>query len=86
MIDPGSRLAEIFAPPYKGAPGATVSLRGSSEFGKLDAKNKNLYVSNFSSGTVDVFAYPAGRYEYSVSNGLQADALQGVAVFPRTKN
>ena len=86
VIDPGSRQAEIFAPPYKSAPKSAFALRGSSEFGKVDATNTNSYASNFSSGTVDVFPYPAGAYEYSISNGVQADGVWGVAVYPASKN
>ena len=50
---------------------------------KLDAANKNLYVSDRTNGTVDVYSYPAGKYEYSISNGLSAsDDPTGVAGDP----
>jgi hypothetical protein len=86
VVDPGAREAEVFAPPYQGAPTSAFGLRGSSEFGKLDAANANFYASNFSSGTIDVFTYPAGTYEYSISNGLAVDGVWGIAVYPPSKH
>jgi len=86
VVDPGARLIEAFAPPYNGAAAFTIPTRGSSEFGHLDAANKNIYVSNFSSGTVDVFKYPSGLYKYSISNGVVQDGVWGVAVMPASTN
>jgi hypothetical protein len=86
VVDPGAREAELFAPPYQGAPTSAFALRGSSEFGKLDAANANFYASNFSSGTIDVFTYPAGTYEYSISNGLAVDGVWGIAVYPPSRH
>ena len=65
--DPGMSQIESFAPPYDGAPTTAFPLRGSSDFGKLDAANKNFYASNFSKGSVDVFSYPSGTYKYSIT-------------------
>jgi sugar lactone lactonase YvrE len=81
--DPGARQIETFPPPYKGVPTTTFALRGSSDFGKLDAANKNYYASDFSNGSVDVFQYPSGTYRYSITNGLiQSNAVIGIAVDP----
>ena len=84
--DPGAREIKSFAPPYQGARTTAFPLRGSSDFGKLDAANQNFYASNFSQGRVDVFSYPSGTYEYSISNGLiQSNAVIGIAVDPGSK-
>ena len=82
-VDYSAGLVESFAPPYAGAPFATFPTKGSSLFGKLDRANKNLYVSDSTNGAIDVYAYPTGTYEYSISNGLtQANFVEGVAVDP----
>jgi hypothetical protein len=86
VVDPGARLVEAFPPPYSGPAAFTIPTKGSSEFGHLDAANKNIYVSNFSSGTVDVFKYPSGLYKYSISNGVVQDGVWGVAVMPAFTN
>ncbi|PYX30942.1 MAG: hypothetical protein DMG80_11250 [Acidobacteria bacterium] len=84
--DPGAREIKSFAPPYQGVRTTAFPLRGSSDFGKLDAANKNFYASNFSQGRVDVFSYPSGAYEYSITNGLvQPNAVIGIAVDPASK-
>ena len=86
-IDFGSQQAEIFAPPYAGAPASTFPLAGTSQYGKLDESNKNLYVADNTTGSIDVYAYPTGTYEYGVTNGLtQANTVEGVAVEPAAKN
>lgn len=86
-MDTGSGLVEVFAPPYKGAPRSTFPAGGFPLFGKLDRVNRNLYVSDYSNGTVDVYTYPSGTFEYSISNGLiQANYVEGVAVDPSSKN
>ncbi|GAC1393791.1 MAG: hypothetical protein NVSMB31_13490 [Vulcanimicrobiaceae bacterium] len=71
VVDPGAGLVELFSPPYPGAPAATKS---------------TLYVSTFNTGTVDWFAYPSGAYQHSISNGMQPNTVQGVAVLPAAKN
>jgi hypothetical protein len=87
VVDPGSRRIQIFAPPYQGAPTSSFPLKGSSEYAKLDAANKNLYASDFSSGSVDVFQYPSGTFKYSITNGLiQSHGVVGIAVDPASKN
>lgn len=86
VVDPGAQLVEAFPPPYSGPAAFTIPTRGSSEFGHLDAANKNIYVSNFSSGTVDVFKYPSGAFKYSITNGVVQDGVWGVAVMPASTN
>lgn len=76
-----------YAPPYNGAPSKFFVTKGSSAYAKLDTGNKNLYVADFANGSIDVYTYPAGTYEYSITNGLtQSDMVQGVAVEPSDNN
>jgi len=84
VADAGLNDVLVYAPPYNGkSPAVTIALKGSPVIAKLDAANKNLYVTDRTNGTVDVYSYPAGKYEYSISNGLSAsDDPTGVAVDP----
>lgn len=77
----------IYAPPYKGAPTKRISTKGSSFYGKLDAANLNLYVGDFTFGSADVYSYPSGTFEYSITNGLNLNnGITGVAVDPPSAN
>jgi len=77
----------VYAPPFSGPPIRTIIAKGPSLYGKLDLANRNLYVSDGSYGNlpVDVYAYPSGKYEYSISNGLSQNTT-GIAVDPASPN
>jgi hypothetical protein len=75
-------VVDVFQPPYTGSP-TTILQKGEPIDLKLDAANKNLYVGDYSKGTLDVFSYPDGTYKYSISKGvLQGDDVEGVSVDP----
>ena len=74
----------IYAPPYSGAPKQTITTHPFCTYSALDSKNKNLYVSEQSNNAVDVYAYPSGTFEYSISTGLQR-YIQGLAIDPPMK-
>ncbi|MBC5827193.1 MAG: hypothetical protein GIW99_05855 [Candidatus Eremiobacteraeota bacterium] len=76
----------IYTPPFKGYPKNMIPVNTGAYYGKLDAANSNLYVSEDGQhgGVVSVFAYPLGKYEYSISNGQTA--VYGVAVDPPAPN
>jgi len=79
---------DIFKPPYTGKP-TTIATQGSSVPVdlKVDATNTNLYVGDVSNGTIDVYKYPSGTYEYSISNGLvSSNNVEGVATDPSDNN
>ncbi len=77
----------IYAPPYDGAPKHVITPQNFSVYAKLDAANKNLYLSDIVMGTVDAYTYPAGAFEYSISNGLlQGNSVEGIAVDPPAKD
>lgn len=71
----------VYAPPYSGHPTRSFPTIAPSAEAKLDHVGSNLYVGDFTNGTVDVYAYPEGTYKYSISNGLsKAASVEGVAV------
>lgn len=79
----------VYAPPFNGPPIRTIRTKGSPLYGKLDFANRNLYVSDSSFGEnhpVDVYAYPSGTFEYSITNGLTKYGSTGVAVDPASPN
>lgn len=83
VVDVTSAAAFVFAPRLSGGPTSTIALKGYSIQGKLDQVYKNLFVSDQQNGTLDVYAYPAGTYEYSVTNGLtKSNDVIGAAVDP----
>jgi hypothetical protein len=77
----------VYTPPFNGAPARTISTKGSSAFGKLDKTNQNVYVGDLQSGSADVYAYPSGTYEYSITKGLKRkNSVEGIAVDPPSAN
>ena len=73
---------DVFAPPYTNAP-TTFPLMGASIWCPLDRPQRHLYCGDGENGSVDVYAYPAGTYLYSVTASLSASALvAGVAPDP----
>lgn len=75
----------IYAPPFKGAPKKTIVPQDGSAYGKLDAANRKLYVSDIGHHSVDVYAYPSLKFKYTISNGL-GGLTSGVAVDPPAPN
>lgn len=75
----------IYAPPYSGAPKQTITTQPFCTYSALDSKNKNLYVSEQTNNAVNVYAYPSGKFEYSITIGTQQGYLQGVALDPPSK-
>jgi hypothetical protein len=73
----------IFKPPYSGAPTRTITPKGGPLYGKLDALDVNLYVSDLTNGSADVFTYATGAYKYSITNGLIAgNSVDGIGIDP----
>lgn len=76
----------IYSPPYSGAPTRTIATRGTSAWGKLNRANTRIYVSDVASGAVDVYMYPSGVYQYSITAGLSASgSVSGIAIVPAGK-
>lgn len=80
-INTTTPAAYVYKPPYTGAPAKVIKLKAGSVGCSLDVLNKNLYVSDFTNGTVDVYKWPSGTYEYSISKGLVVgNIVEGVAI------
>jgi len=78
--DAENTTLDIWKPPYKGKPTSTIALQGSPIDVKLDKANKNVYVSDVANSTIDVYTYPEGKYEYSISNGFTATGSEPIQV------
>jgi hypothetical protein len=76
----------IFAPPYNGAPMQTITTQPYCVYSAVDAKNRHLYVSEQTNNAVDVYAYPSGKFEYSITAGIQQNSVYGVALDPASKS
>jgi hypothetical protein len=74
----GSNQLEIYPPPYSGGPARTVPLRGPSQGCVLGQHEAHIFCAD-ASGGVDVYAYPAGTYQYSYSTG---GASFAIATYP----
>ncbi len=77
---------KIYAPPYNGAPTRTIKLGETCLYSALDASNTNLYVSDLTKNSVDVYAYASGKFKYRITSGFsQSGTVSGVAVDPPSK-
>lgn len=72
----------VYAPPYDGPPTKTFPLYGPPVACPLGSDQKEIYCANYINGSVDVYGYPAGKYQYSFNNGLQTYGATGIAVAP----
>jgi hypothetical protein len=76
----------IYAPPYAGAPKQTIKMKkAATSYSALDFANKHLYVNNINTNSVDVYTYPAGTFEYSITAGIPSRSVSGVALDPPSK-
>lgn len=83
-FDQGYRemYASVYKPPYNAPAFKTFKTWGLSASCPLDSAQKNLYCASQYAGSVDVYSYPAGKYEYSFNNGLQQTGATGIAIAP----
>lgn len=55
-------------------------------YSALDASNTNLYVSDQTKNSVDVYAYATGKFKYRITSGFsRSGSVSGVAVDPPSK-
>jgi hypothetical protein len=92
VIDQDAVNVAVYAPPYTNPAIATFRLQADSIPCRFDRSGKRLYCSDFTNGTVDVYAYDASHpgattYAYSFNNGIQpGSANAGVALSPAPPN
>jgi len=72
---------DVYPPPYTGAPARTISLMDQSESCVLAQHQKRIYCGDDIHDTIDVYAYPSGKYRYSYGGGITS-TITGVATFP----
>jgi hypothetical protein len=77
----------VYGPGFNGGPKQRIGLQNTSLYVKLDADNKRMYVSDIAGGSVDVYAYPAGYFQYNITTGIAGSLdVEGIAVDPRSKS
>jgi hypothetical protein len=83
-FDQGYRVmyGSVYKPPYDAPAFKTFKTWGLSGSCPLDSAQKNLYCASQFAGSVDVYSYPAGKYQYSFNNGLQQTGATGIAIAP----
>jgi hypothetical protein len=76
---------EVYAPPYSGAPTATMALASGENplYSKLNKSNNTLYVT--STKGLSAYSYPAGAFKYSVTNQMGQFGAGGMAVDPPSR-
>ncbi|MBV9719351.1 MAG: hypothetical protein JOZ77_08525 [Candidatus Eremiobacteraeota bacterium] len=74
----------VYAPPYNGAPTYTIATKRFCLYVAVDATNTNLYVSEQKNNAVDVYTYPSGTYEYSITD-IPSRSVGGVALDPPSR-
>lgn len=90
--DQDTARVSVYAPPFTGSPIATFSLQAPSVSCRFDKPRSYLYCSDFTHGSVDVYAYSssnpgATKYLYSFNNGIPHNANNtGIALAPPPHN
>jgi hypothetical protein len=80
VSDDSNQTLNVYAPPYTGKP-KTYQLKGSSPQCTLNAAQTNVACGDKTNGSVDVYAYPSGKYQYSFNKGLGGQVI-GVVQAP----
>ncbi|HEY1682865.1 MAG TPA: hypothetical protein VGF98_14560 [Candidatus Tumulicola sp.] len=81
ITDWNNYTQNVYAPPYNGSPTVTP-MQGLSLWCPLNRKETLLFCADLG-GSVDVYAYPSGTYEYSFTNGLSPSGFAtGAATDP----
>jgi sugar lactone lactonase YvrE len=77
---------EVYAPPYAGAPTATIPLVPGSAplYSKLNKRNNLIYVTGKTG--YNVYSYPAGTFQYGVTAQIGRGGAGGLAVDPKPRN
>jgi hypothetical protein len=79
------RTASLYAPPYTKKPFKVVSLQGQPVGCALSPSETQIACTDVTAFTVDIYTYPAFKYEYSVHTGAGAQDGLAVAIQPSTQ-
>ncbi len=73
---------EVYAPPYSGAPTATIPLVTGSNplFSKLNKRDNTMYVTGTTG--LNVYSYPSGTFQYAITNQMGKGGAGGIAIDP----
>jgi len=81
LVDQNSKSIYIYAPPYDAPAFSTIRLKGTTVDCAMGLLEKRLYCLDYEYGSVDIYAYPAGTYINSFTNGINAPyEPEGIAV------
>jgi hypothetical protein len=80
ITDDSDQTLNVYAPPYTGKP-KVFPLKGSSPQCSFNKAQTNLACGDKTNTSVDVYAYPSGKYLYSFNKGLSATVI-GVVQSP----
>jgi hypothetical protein len=84
ITDQSTEMLYVYAPPYTKAPTASFPLQGDSVQCSLNQAATNIACADASLNEVDVYAWPAGTYQYTFTKGLLSTATTiGIAQIPR---
>ncbi|HLY01089.1 MAG TPA: hypothetical protein VKR56_01185 [Candidatus Cybelea sp.] len=83
FIDQSASAVLMYAPPYDAPAFSKISLKAAAVYCALNARQTRIYCLDYANGSVDVYAYPNGTYEYSYTNGIESskDPI-GIALAP----
>ena len=81
ITDDSAVTLNVYAPPYTKAP-KTYPIKEQSPQCSLNHTQTNLACGDKTNATVDVYSYPAGKYQYSFNKGLSGNVI-GTAQDPR---
>jgi WD40 repeat protein len=90
VVDQGASVVDVFNNPQRDKkPSSTIALKSPSLQCTFNKPFEQLFCTDYTVGSVDVYDYTAGKasYDYSWTNGLDPkEMLQGIAIFPRAAN
>ena len=79
VTDDSNQTLNVYAPPYTGKP-KVYQLKGSSPQCTLNKAQTNVACGDKTNSSVDVYAYPSGKYQYSFNKGLSGSGNRRGAV------
>jgi hypothetical protein len=81
LIDQTADSILRYAPPYNAPASSTISLRGPSGYCAFGFNQSHIYCLDYLYGSVDVYAYPKGKYVYSYTKGISpSEGPIGIAI------
>lgn len=89
VVDQSAGLIDVFSNLKRSKPSKRIALKSPSLQCTFNKTFAQLYCTNYTIGSIDVYDYRSGKaiYDYSWTAGLDpSEMLQGIAIFPRAGN